>query len=97
MSWRNLASAPPLVLTVGADPNVRPLVRAGLADAGCRIVEHTCAHEASSCTAVSRPSLVLLGAALQAAYELLRRISAESRVPVLVLTSPYGVERALAA
>ena len=97
MSNRRLPNTLPLVLTIGADPAVRPLVRAGLCDMGCELVEHTCAEEAARFTAASRPDIVLLDAALQDAWELLRSLVAESRAPVLVLTSPYSVDRALAA
>jgi EAL domain-containing protein (putative c-di-GMP-specific phosphodiesterase class I)/PleD family two-component response regulator len=97
MHSRSPASAPPLVLTIGDDPHVRPLVREGLTVSGCRIVERTCAESAASFTAGSRPDLVLLDDALADAYALLRELSAEGRAPVLVLTSPDGIERALAA
>lgn len=97
MQQRSRASARPLVLSVGADPVFRQCVSEGLGSESCEVVERTCTTDATTFTAECRPDLVLIDAALRDAHELLRALTAESRTPVLVMTSPYGVERALAA
>lgn len=91
------ASAIPLILVVGEDLVVRQDVHAGLDESRYDVIDGDSAAEAASFTLDTRPDLVLIDATLTDAHELVRTLTIGSRVPVLVMTSPYGVERALAA
>ncbi len=72
-------------------------VRAGLDGAHYDVIDCSSAAEAASFTLDTRPDLVLVDAAVSGAHELVHTLAMGSRTPVLVMTSPYGVERALSA
>lgn len=97
MSDRSHPSVQPLVLAVGADALVRKDVHAGLTHGAFDVIDCETAAEAASFLLDTRPDLVLVDATLDGAHELVRSLTIASRAPILVLTSPYGVDRALAS
>lgn len=87
-----MSDAPPLVVIVEDEAQIRRFVRAALKEEGCRVEESASATQALALVAQLKPDLVLLDLGLpdRDGLDFIRDVRTWSAVPVIVLSARSG-------